>query len=114
MSTLDAWILVFAAVLVLQALRCLPMVLLRWRTDDLPAPLVRALNGAGAATLAGLLALAVFHSSPAVGAGPPAVEPAGKLAALVVAFVLQVWLRRGTAAVVLAWGFYVLFTLTVR
>lgn len=113
MNARDAWLAVLAAGVLMQALRWLPVALLRWRQDELPAPVTRALECAGVATIGGLLSLAVFRIAPA-GVAPPALEAAGKLVALGLAFGLYLGLRRGTLCLVLAYGAYVLFTLTMR
>jgi branched-subunit amino acid transport protein len=109
MDVRDAWLVVLLAGAVVQALRWLPVLLLRWCGDNLPASLTRVLDGAGVATIGGFLGLAVFRLSPAGTA-----EAAGKLVALALAFVLYLWLRRGTLCLVLAYGAYVLLTLAMR
>jgi hypothetical protein len=111
MAARDAWILVLAAGVVMQALRWLPVLILRWRGEELPAPMARFLECAGLATIGGLIALPVFPP----GASPPPPGDAGvKMAALALAFVSYLWLRSGTLCLLLAYGAYVCLTLVVK
>ena|ERR1700733_1362754 len=111
MAASDVWILVIAAGAVTQGLRYLPVLLLRWRGKDLPAPLARTLESAGIATIGGLVSLAVFRSPASPEGIRFGVEEGLKLGALVLAFVLYVWSRRSIASLLVAYSVYVLLTL---
>jgi branched-subunit amino acid transport protein len=110
-SASEAWILVIGAGIVTQALRYLPVLLLRWRNGNMPVVLARVLESAGLATIGGLIALAVFRPAPAESVLPPVADVGLKLFALALAFILYVSFRRSIPALLIAYSTYVLLTL---
>jgi branched-subunit amino acid transport protein len=109
MGAPDAWVAVLAAGLVTQVLRFLPVFLVRWRGERVPAALFRVLEYAGLATIGGLVATAVFRGGDP--SAPQVRDVALKMVPLVVSFLFYLKLRRGLLALAVGYTSYVLLVL---
>ncbi len=100
------WLTLLAAAAATQVLRLGPLLAYRLG-GGIPPRWRRGLEAAGLATIGSLLAAAVFS-------GPLCLAQSGpRLLALLLGFVLYLWLRRGLVSLLLAHGAYVLLLLAI-
>jgi branched-subunit amino acid transport protein len=109
MATSDAWIAILAAGAVTQALRYVPVLLLRWRGDKIPAVVSRMLECAGLATIGSLIACAVFRNNSTL---TSSLDATIKFVALSIAFIFYLKVRKSMLSLAVGYAAYVLLVLT--